>query len=150
MTPRRFAVWGAVLVAGLLWGVARAEEGRSLPLSKQSVFNYFRQVEEERRSIDADELKPDEYLKRTCQAYVMVLRKTGFDFETTVRNAVQFAEKGDRKLDDPRFLFLAAVFQFHPDIFLKLGLLSQTTRDAVLTYFGQDPSRSTATTRPVK
>jgi hypothetical protein len=38
-------------------------------------------------------------------------------------------------MTDPRFLFLAGVFQAHPDVFLRLKLISKATRDAVVAYF---------------
>lgn len=112
-----------------------AEAPRSLPFNKQSVFSYFRQVEESRRELRED-LKPEELQERVCRIYAEVLKRTGYDFEATVQNAAQFAERGNRKLDDPRFLFLAGVFQYHPDVFLKLKLISPSTRDAVVSYLG--------------
>ena len=145
MSPRRILAWAAVCLICLTSAPARGEEARSLPLSRQSVYNYFRQIEEARRAID-DDVKPEELQQQICRLYAAVLKKTGYDFEATVQNAVQFAEKGDRKLEDPRFLFLAAVFQIHPDIFLKYGLISQATHDAVVNYFG--PQRTTS--RPLE
>ena len=35
-----------------------------------------------------------------------------------------------------RFLFLAGVFQMHPDLYLRLKLIAKPTRDAVVSYFG--------------
>jgi len=135
MTPRRFLVVGTLGLLCLLSGVGHGEDRRSLPFSKQSVYNYFRQVEDARRAFRED-LKPEEFQERLCRLYADVLRQSGYDFEATVQNATQFAEKGNRKLDDPRFLFLAGVFQIHPDVFLKLKLISQPTRDAVVSYLG--------------
>lgn len=133
---------GVLALVCLLGGRAYGEEGRSLPLTKQSVYNYFRQVEEARRSLDG-EASPEAIEEQVCRIYALVLKHTGYDFEATVRSAVQFAEKGNRKLDDPRFLFLAAVFQIHPDVFLKYKLISPATRDAVVSYLGQGtPARS--------
>jgi len=130
---RRVCLAGMVCLLGLLVGLGHAEDRRSLPFSKQSVFNYFRQVEDARRDIQ-ENLKPEAFQERMCRLYADVLRHSGYDFEATVQNAVQFAEKGSRKLDDARFLFLAGVFQIHPDVFLKLGLISKPTRDAVVSY----------------
>jgi len=82
----------------------RAEDKRSLPFNKQSVYSYFRQVEEGRRGLPED-LPPDALQAKFCQLYVSVLKQSGYDFETTIQNAVQFADRGNGKLDDPRFLF---------------------------------------------
>jgi hypothetical protein len=112
---------------------AGAAEKRSLPFNKQTVYNYFRKVEEAKRMVP-DGTKPPDYQRQMCLAYVQALKQTGYDFETTVQNAVRFAEKGNRKLDDPRFLFLVGVFQYHPDVFVKLGLLSKETGDSVVAY----------------
>ena len=136
-----------VALCGLLAGRAWAEEARSLPLTKQSVYNYFRQVEEAKRYLGED-LKPEALEEEECRIYAMTLKHTGYDFEATVRNAVQFGEKGARRLDDPRFLFLAAVFQIHPNVFLKYRYISPETRDAVLAYFGQTASPSSGPTGP--
>jgi hypothetical protein len=116
-----------------LVATARAQQGRSLPFNKQSVYSYFRQVEEGRRSLP-ENLPPEALQAKNCQLYASVLKQSGYDFEATIQNAVQFAERGHGKLDDPRFLFLAGVFQVHPDVFLRLKLISQATHDAVLGY----------------
>ena len=113
--------------------VVRAEDKRSLPFNKQSVYSYFRQVEEGRRDLPED-LPPEALQAKLCQLYVSVLKRSGYDFEATIQNAVQFADRGNGKLDDPRFLFLAGVFQMHPDVFVRLGLISKATRDAVMNY----------------
>lgn len=111
----------------------RAEDKRSLAFNKQTIYNYFRKVEEAKREVP-DNLPPAEYQRRMCLAYVQALKQMGYDFEATVQNAVHFAEKGSNKLDDPRFLFLVGVFQYHPDVFVKLGLLSKEAGAAVVAY----------------
>jgi hypothetical protein len=122
-----------LLVLLALPSVGSAEDKRSLPFNKQTVYNYFRKVEEAKRAVP-ENIKPPEYQSRMCQVYVQVLKETGYDFETTVQNATQFAEQGPRKLDDPRFMFLVGVFQYHPDVFYQLKLISKPTRDAVVAY----------------
>lgn len=134
MRSRRLLALATLLcLVGLMLGVAHGAKPRSLPFSKRSVFNYFRQVEDARRGI-RENLKPEAFKERICRLYAEVLQRSGYDFEASVQNAVQFAEKGRRRLDDPRFLFLAGVFQIHPDVFLKLGLIAKPTRDAVVNY----------------
>ena len=132
---RRVCLAGMVCLLGLLVGLGHAEDRRSLPFSKQSVFNYFRQVEDARRDIQ-ENLKPEAFQERMCRLYADVLRHSGYDFEATVLSALSFAEKGANRLDDPRFMFLAGVFKEHPDYFVQLKLISKTTRDAVVRYFG--------------
>ncbi|MHC1791020.1 hypothetical protein [Solidesulfovibrio sp.] len=112
-----------------------AEKGRSLAFNKQNVYMYFRQVDEAKNKLSED-MPYDELRDRQCHLYASVLKQTGYDFEATVLNAVQHSEKGGNKLDDPRFMFLAGVFQEHPDMFLRLRLISKPTRDAVVRYFG--------------
>ncbi len=122
----------------LLWGggVLAADAPKSLPFNKQSVYSFFRQVAEERDRIPENTPMP-ELQDRQCQLNASVLRQGGYDFETSVQNAVQFAERGPNKLDDPRFNFLAGVFNVHPDVYLRLKLISKATRDSVMAYFGQ-------------
>lgn len=124
---------GVLLLALLLPGLARAEEARHLPFNKQTVYNYFRKVDEAKRTVPED-LKPEDYRRRICQLYVDVLKQTGYDFNATVQNAAQYAERSGRRLDDPRFLFLVGVFHYPPDVFVQLGLLSKPVRDAVMAY----------------
>jgi hypothetical protein len=137
MTIRYSALAAFLLVLLALPSLGQAEDKRSLPFNKQTVYNYFRKVEEAKRTVP-EEIKPDEYQRRMCQVYVQALKQTGYDFEATVQNAAQFAERGHRKLDDPRFLFLVGVFQYQPDVFVQLGLLSKTTRDAVMAYMAPE------------
>lgn len=122
-----------LVVLCALAATALAGDKRSLPFNKQSVYSYFRQVEEGRRALPED-LPPQALQARLCQLYASALKQSGYDFEATIQNAVQFADRGRGKLDDPRFLFLAGVFQMHPDVFLRQGLISQATRDAVVNY----------------
>ncbi len=112
-----------------------AEAPRSLPFNKQNVYNFFKKVEEEKRNLP-DKISLQELQERQAHLYAQVLKQSGYDFETTVQNAMQFGEKGANKLDDPRFMFLAGVFSFHPDVYLRLKLISKPTYDAVLKYFG--------------
>jgi len=112
-----------------------AEAPRSLPFNKQNVYNYFKQVEEGKRTLP-EKISLQELQERQCHLYASILKQAGYDFEATVQNALQFADKGNNKLDDPRFMFLAGVFQFHPDVYLRLKLISKPTYDAVLHYFG--------------
>jgi hypothetical protein len=132
MRLRRTAA-GLILLVLLLPGLALAEEARHLPFNKQTVYNYFRKVEEAKRTVPV-ELKPEDYKRRICQLYVDVLKQTGYDFNATVQNAAQYGERSGRRLDDPRFLFLVGVFQYPPDAFVQLGLLSKPVRDAVMAY----------------
>ncbi|WP_343039488.1 hypothetical protein [Solidesulfovibrio aerotolerans] len=115
-------------------GAASAEK-RSLAFNKQNVFMYFRQVAEAKNKLPED-MPYEELRDRQCHLYASVLKQSGYDFETTILNAVEHAEKGGNKLDDPRFTFLAGVFQEHPDLFLRLRLISKPTRDAVVRFFG--------------
>lgn len=132
MTARRF-VSGLVLLSLFLPALASAEEARHLPFNRQTVYNYFRKVEEAKRVVPQN-ISPADYRRRLCQLYVDVLRQSGYDFNATVENATRFAERGSRRLDDPRFLFLIGVFQYPPDVFVRLGLLTKPTRDAVMAY----------------
>lgn len=126
----------AVVALCLIPGLASAAEApRSLPFNKQNVYNYFRQVEEGKRKLP-EKISLEELQERQCHLYADVLKQSGYDFEATVQNAVQFGEKGNNKLDDPRFMFLAGVFQFHPDVYLRLKFISKPTYDAVMHYFG--------------
>lgn len=138
MTRRFFGVV-LLLAALLLPGPGRAAtgegSGRAMPFNKQNVFNYFQRVDAAKRELP-EKLAPGEYQTRVCRLYADMLRQGGYDFEHTVQNAVQFAERGRGKLDDPRFLFLAGVFQVHPDVYLRLKLISKPTRDALMQYFG--------------
>ncbi|MEA4855104.1 MAG: hypothetical protein AAGU21_13155 [Solidesulfovibrio sp.] len=120
------AAWGGQALA--------ADAPRSLPFNKQNVYNYFKQVADEKRSFP-EEISGKEYEERTCLLFATTLKKSGYDFEATVQNAVQGAQKGNDRMTDPRFLFLAGVFQAHPDVFLRLKLISKATRDAVVAYF---------------
>jgi hypothetical protein len=135
MTRHVAVCWLLLCLLLGLASTALAQDRRSLPFNKQSVFSYFRQVEEGRRGFPQD-LKPEDFQGRMCQLYASILKQAGYDFEATIQNAIQFAEKGNHKLDDPRFLFLAGVFQIHPDVFLKHNLISKATRDAVVAYLG--------------
>ena len=129
--PAAWVLTGLVLAAA---GLAAAQDKRSLPFNKQSVYSYFRQVEEARRTLP-DGGPAEAQMARICELYASVLKKSGYDFDATIQHAVQFAERGPKKLDDPRFLFLAGVFQIHPDLFFRQKLISQATRDAVVAYF---------------
>ncbi|WP_233489668.1 hypothetical protein [Solidesulfovibrio fructosivorans] len=106
-----------------------------MPFNKQNVFNFLQRVDSAKRKLP-DNIPPDEYQQRVCTLYADTLRQGGYDFEHTVQNALQFAAKGNGKLDDPRFLFLAGVFQVHPDVYLRLKFISKATRDDVMHYFG--------------
>jgi len=112
-----------------------AEKGRSLAFNKQNIYMYFRQVDEAKNKLPED-MPYQELRDRQCHLYASILKQSGHDFEATVLNAVEFSEKGGNRLDDPRFMFLAGVFQEHPDQFLRLRLISKPTRDAVVRYFG--------------
>jgi hypothetical protein len=137
MSRRAFGIVLAALVFFCGAGNVRAEDGgRSLPFNKQNVFNYFQRVDSAKRQLP-DKMKPGEYEERVCRLYADTLRQGGYDFEHTVQNAVQFGEKGLAKLDDPRFLFLAGVFQIHPKVYLRLKFISKATYDDVMHYFGQ-------------
>ena len=116
-------------------GAVPAEKGRSLAFNKQNVFMYFRQVDEAKNKLP-EEMPYEELRDRQCHLYASVLKQSGYDFEATILNAVEHAEKGGNRLDDPRFTFLAGVFQEHPDLFLRLRLISKPTRDAVVRFFG--------------
>lgn len=126
-----------VVVCGLLAATIAfaGEPGRSLPFNKQNVIKYFIQAQDGQRKLP-ENITAAEYEERVCQSYADQLRQAGFDFEATVQNALQFADHGKNKLDDPRFMFLAGVFQVHPDVYLRLKLISKATRDAVVSYFG--------------
>jgi hypothetical protein len=89
----RLACVLCVLCAVLAQAAAgRAEDKRSLPFNKQSVYSYFRQVEEGRRGLPED-LPPEALQAKFCQLYVSVLKRSGYDFEVTIQNAVQFADR---------------------------------------------------------
>jgi hypothetical protein len=139
MTPltRRLAAGMLLALCCLLPSrpASAAESGRSLAFNKQNVFMYFKQVEEAREKLP-ENLPLDELRDRECLLYATVLKQGGYDFEATILNALAHSEKGGNKLDDPRFLFLAGVFKVHPDVFLRLRVISKTTRDDVVRYFG--------------
>jgi hypothetical protein len=138
MTPPTARFTASLLFACCLLAAVTgraAESGRSLPFNKQNVYNYFMQVDQAKRKLP-EQIGPQELQERLCQLYATQIKQAGYDFEATVQNAVQFAERGKDKLGDPRFMFLAGVFQIHPDVFLRLRLISKPTRDAVVGYFG--------------
>ena len=112
-----------------------AEGGRSLPFNKQNVFMFFKQVEEAKGKLP-ENLPLEELRDRQCMLYASILKQGGYDFEATILNALAHSETGGNRLDDPRFLFLAGVFKVHPDVFLRLRVISKPTRDAVVRYFG--------------
>lgn len=116
-------------------GGGSPEKGRSLAFNKQNVYTYFRQVDDAKNKLPED-MPFQELRDRQCHLYASVLKQSGYDFEATIINALEHSEKGGNKLDDPRFMFLAGVFQEHPDVFLRLRLISKPTRDAVVRYFG--------------
>jgi len=133
----RLLLFLAVCCGLLLPGTALAADApRSLPFNKQNVYNFFRQVEDGKRQLP-ENIPLDELQNRQCLLYASILKQGGYDFEATVQNAVQFADRGNGKLDDPRFMFLAGVFNVHPDVYLRLKLISKATRDSVAGYFGQ-------------
>lgn len=137
----RAALWCVVLAAV----PALAESpARSLPLTRQSVYTYFSQIDAVRSTL-SPQLGPEDRQARMCHYFADVLEKGGYSFEATVANAVRVAERGRDKLRDPHFLFLAGVFQVHPDVFHKLKLITKDTRDAVVTYLGGQPAASTST-----
>jgi len=127
----------ALALAALLLpaaGVFAADAPRSLPFNKQNVYSYFKQVDEGKRALP-EGINGKEYEERTCMLYATTLKKAGYDFEATVKNALQGSVKGMDRMNDPRFLFLAGVFQTHPDVFVRLKVLSKPTRDAVVAFF---------------
>ncbi len=137
MSRRALLGLALLLAVATLWAATSAmaaETARSLPFNRQNVYNYFKQVEEGKRALP-EEISGKEYEERACVLYASTLKKAGYDFEATVQNALQGGLKGADKMNDPRFLFLAGVFQNHPDVFLRLKLLSKATRDAVVAYF---------------
>lgn len=131
----RRVFWFLLPVLLVAVGAWAAESGRSMPFNKQNVFNYLQRVDAAKRKLP-EKISPDEYQERVCNLYADTLRQGGYDFEHTVQNALQFAAKGNDKLDDPRFLFLAGVFQVHPDVYLRMKLISKATHNDVMHYFG--------------
>jgi hypothetical protein len=136
MTRRSLLVLALALLLPAA-GVFAADAPRSLPFNKQNVYSYFKQVEEGKRALPED-INGKEYEERTCMLYATTLKKAGYDFEATVKNALQGGVKGMDRMNDPRFLFLAGVFQTHPDVFVRLKVLSKPTRDAVVAYFNNN------------
>ena len=136
MSRRTFGLFlAAAFVLGCAGSVWAQGNGRSMPFNKENVLNYLQRVQAAKRGLP-EKLGPEEYQERICRLYADTMKQAGYDFEHSVENAMQFAEKGGSKLDDPRFLFLAGVFQVHPDEYQRVKLISKATRDAVMHYFG--------------
>lgn len=113
-------------------GPLPAEEApRAMPFNKTSVHKYFVVAGALRQEME-EKFEPRNWTAETARIYVDTARHGGFDFEATVLSAMRGL---DKSLDNPRFVFLSGVFQIHPDVYLKLGLIKRETRDAVTAFF---------------
>ncbi|MFZ5812050.1 MAG: hypothetical protein ACOY4F_08420 [Thermodesulfobacteriota bacterium] len=113
-----------------------AGEGKAMPFNDQSVFNYFKNVEEQERETNKP-MTEEEYVSRKCALFASVMKQAGYDFDATVKSAATNLVKGGDPLRNPRFKFLAGVFQIHPREFLERKLISRETYQAVMAVFGQ-------------
>jgi hypothetical protein len=77
------------------------------------------------------------YVGARCALFAMVMKQAGYDFDATARSAATNLTRGGDPLRNPRFKFLAGVFQIHPREFLKRRLISQETYQAVMAVFEQ-------------
>lgn len=111
-----------------------AAEPKAMPFNDTSIFNYFKNVEEKEGDMDRI-MSEEEFVSRRCALFVRVMGEAGYDFETTVKAAaVPTVSMGD-KSRNPRFKFLAGVFQIHPKEFLARKLISEETYKAVMAAF---------------
>ncbi|QLA17536.1 hypothetical protein [Desulfolutivibrio sulfoxidireducens] len=138
MPARRLCLFFAVLAlaTGLAAPATAADGPRAMPFNDQSVFNYFKNVQEQAGDTDKP-MTEEEYTTRKCTLYSVVMKQAGYDFEATVRSAATKLVKGGDPLRNPRFKFLAGVFQVHPREFLKRKLISQETYAAVMAVLEQ-------------
>lgn len=137
MKYRLLAVFPLLLA---VWILARpipghgAPEARAMPFNDTSVFNYFKNVEEKEGDLDRI-MSEEEFISRRCALYVTVMGEAGYDFEATVKAAAMPTVRMGDMSRNPRFKFLAGVFQIHPREFLARKILSQETYQAVMAVF---------------
>jgi len=113
---------------------AEAREARPLPFNKNNVYAYFRRVNEMKREA-GKQLKTPKHDTVLAHIYADALNKSGYDFNSTVTEAVSKINQFNMSMDNPRYAFLAGTFQLHPDIFLKEKLITKENRDAVVKLF---------------
>jgi len=111
-----------------------AAEPKAMPFNDTSIFNYFKNVEEKEGDLDRV-MSQEEFVSRRCALYAKVMGEAGYDFEATVKAAaVPSVRMGDMSRN-PRFKFLAGVFQIHPKEFLARKIISDETYQAVMAVF---------------
>lgn len=118
--------------------LAAAAPVRPMPFNKNNVYAYFRRVAELKREIPANMSGPEREAE-LCRVHAAALSRSGYDFNATVAEALARINALNKKMDNPRFAFLAGTFQTHPDIFLKHKLISKKNRDAVVALFTEQP-----------
>ncbi len=123
----------ALLLAGAVF-LAAAAPVRPMPFNRNNVYAYFRQVAEMKREIPGNLAGPAREAE-LCRIHAAALSRQGYDFNATVGEAVAKINALNKKMDNPRFAFLAGTFQIHPDVFLKLKLITKKNRDAVVALF---------------
>ncbi len=134
---RLLCLLAALALAACLADPAGASgEARPMPFNDQSVFNYFKNVQEQTLGTDKP-MTEEEYTSARCALFAMVMKQAGYDFDATARSAATNLTRGGDPLRNPRFKFLAGVFQIHPREFLKRRLISQETYQAVMAVFEQ-------------
>ncbi|KUG27813.1 hypothetical protein ASZ90_002325 [hydrocarbon metagenome] len=111
-----------------------AAEPKAMPFNDTSVFNYFKNVEEKEGDLDRI-MSEEEFVSRRCALYVRVMGEAGYDFEATVKAAAMPTVRVGDMSRNPRFKFLAGVFQIHPKEFLARKIISQETYQAVMAVF---------------
>lgn len=135
MTRRaRTVVLLAVLVLGCAGPALAASEPRAMPFNDTSVFNYFKNVEAKEGSLDRI-MSQEEFTSRRINLFVSVMGEAGYDFEATVKAAAMPTAVMGEKSRNPRFKFLAGVFQMHPREFLARKLISEETYREVMAVF---------------
>lgn len=132
--PLPAAVLAVLAVLALAASAHAAAEPRAMPFNDASVFNYFKNVEEKEGDMDRV-MSEQEFIGRRVALYVRVMSEAGYDFEATARAAsAPTVSMGDLSRN-PRFKFLAGVFQIHPKEFLARKAISEDTYKAVMAVF---------------
>jgi hypothetical protein len=137
MFKPNFTKSAALLLLGALF-LAAAAPTRPMPFNKNNVYAYFRHVDELKREIPANMAGPEREAE-LCRIHAAALSRSGYSLDATVAEAVARINALNKKMDNPRFAFLAGTFQIHPDVFLKLKLISKKNRDAVIALFSDQP-----------
>jgi hypothetical protein len=111
-----------------------ASEPKAMPFNDISIFNYFKNVEE-KEDETVRMMSEEEFISRRCALFVRVMGEAGYDFEATVKAAAAPTVSMGDKTRNPRYKFLAGVFQIHPKEFLARKAISEETYRAVMAVF---------------